>query len=281
MPDLASWWARPRAWPASWAPVFTHPQVGVAAGLAEGLFRTEDGGRTWTRVPGSAGLNFTGLATDGGHRVWAVGPSRLWQGFDGGRRFVPRAPPSRCVDPDLSFAPNGGAGLIACAQGATLRTADGGQTWTEGAVLSQGIVAPRFLDHRTVVAQVKDHTAHLWFSHDAGASWALVAAPASVRDLSVARAGSRWVLSLLDGWGGRWTMTAGGAWDAAAPAGTFAHAVGHAVAEDGRVVHTDGAAVWVDEQRVAHAAEAFGLHLTGDGAVLVFEAASTTLLEPL
>jgi photosystem II stability/assembly factor-like uncharacterized protein len=103
------------------------------------LFETEDGGRTWVRVPGigtAGGLSFV----DREHG-WVVAADGIYRTSDGGRSWTRLAP--LCGEDDgvavsfvsdsLGFGVCGGQPAAGMQMRAYYRTDDGGATWQETA----------------------------------------------------------------------------------------------------------------------------------------------------
>ncbi|MFL6233823.1 MAG: WD40/YVTN/BNR-like repeat-containing protein [Thermoanaerobaculia bacterium] len=148
--------------------------VDPAAGF---LSRTEDGGASWTRLAApEAGLTWSGPAVDpasplhvavlGGPADASV-PRRLFESFDGGRTWTPRA---GAVDATkLRFS---GTAIEAFGRRGLFATAGPGDPWTQE---DRGITA----DSRLLLAGAGDGGLYLtnpesggvWRSPDAGLTW--------------------------------------------------------------------------------------------------------------
>jgi len=264
------------------AAAFTHPQVAVATGVDGGLYRSQDGGVSWARIPGTAGVPFWDVAGLGGHTVMAVGDGVLWRSEDAGRIWSHATPPSSCSVRWVRFT--GDAGLAGCEDGEVLVSEDGGRTWAVGAELDGPIRAAVWMGTGRALALDADGH-HLRLTDDGGYSWWSEPLPAPAVELVPGADG----VTLLTS-DGR-VLTTGG-WDTThaslewrvLDAAVSRDARTHRVLPDGRVLFADGARVWVaagaERLAVARVPDPHAMVLTGDGGVLVLQAGATTRLEP-
>ncbi|MFZ5476623.1 MAG: hypothetical protein ACOZNI_07590 [Myxococcota bacterium] len=96
---------------------------GDGAGI--GLYRSTDGGRSWSVVEDFAPVDVAGLEVAGGV-VFAATGNGLWRSLDAGLSW------ERLLDGTvLSVAVVGDVGLAIAEDGKTWRTSDAGETWTE------------------------------------------------------------------------------------------------------------------------------------------------------
>ncbi|MGC8489562.1 MAG: YCF48-related protein, partial [Clostridia bacterium] len=108
---------------------FISSQIGWIASN-DGIFRTEDGGRLWTRQwplsPGPAAL--AAFTRDGyGWMTAQAAPSTLWITTDAGRTWSPSAHRFGSIAALDIWAP--GNGMVVSDQGSAWKTTNGGRTW--------------------------------------------------------------------------------------------------------------------------------------------------------
>jgi photosystem II stability/assembly factor-like uncharacterized protein len=165
------------------SPTFPEDRQVLASGYNVGLFRSEDGGRTWTDIEEADGYMVTGVAYWSSE--WAVAWSEMGVALsvDGGRTWtldwdeehsegvedVTRVVllPSTAREPERLLAADAQAG-VACSD-------DGGTTWRlcvhglEGALISSIHLSPNFAADTTLYALSLQHG--LMVSKDAGFHW--------------------------------------------------------------------------------------------------------------
>ncbi len=112
------------------SPNFAHDRTIVAATLANGIVRTNDGGRTWTNASfGLASLEVTALIWTTGTTVLAATSDGMYRSGDAGRGW-------RCVHPDEELeiesfvALPDGTILAVQASGGLLRSENDGKRWS-------------------------------------------------------------------------------------------------------------------------------------------------------
>jgi photosystem II stability/assembly factor-like uncharacterized protein len=157
----------------------------LLAGTSDGLFRSEDEGRSWRMVPNlPTPIVLTAEARDRGRQIYslAAGPDGVlylagagaqpWRSTDAGRTWSPltRLPAGGAV---LALAmASDGRRLLAGSDGAGLfRSDDGGHTWQAVADIPATYVAGLWFDPqdgRLVYARTR---AGLYRSHDGGFTW--------------------------------------------------------------------------------------------------------------
>lgn len=166
------------------SPAFARDRLVLAGAEADGLFRSDDGGTTWTAPPELAGTGVTALAfaagPEAGRHLAAATEAGVALSADGGATWRRAgAPPEPILS--LLFAPGGAdaggrevllAGLVG---GGVARSTDGGATWTPAnaglrARLLDGLfLSPAFAeDGRLFVTGLQSGP---FRSSDRGASW--------------------------------------------------------------------------------------------------------------
>lgn len=101
-----------------------HVLAAAAGQLGDGIYESQDGGRSWRRVGDALGL----LAWTASDRLFLVdGQGEVFASGDGGRTFEPRG--SIGGEPAAFLGEGGGELYVALHDGAILRSADGGATW--------------------------------------------------------------------------------------------------------------------------------------------------------
>jgi len=261
-----------------WDVAVTHPRGAGGAGVDGGLYRTTDGGTSWGRVPGTAGIPFWDVEPVGGHAVVAVGDGLFWRSEDAGGSWTQAPPPSSCRARWARLA--GPLGLVGCEDGEVLVSNDGGRSWEVGERLPAPLFPAVWLDTGRAVAS---DGAALQLTEDGGRSWRPLAPPAPVVELA---AGGDGVTLLTadgavattgdprDGW--RWVR---------GPAETVRAARAHRVLRGDVCALVGDAHLWIGApggplRAVAPARGAHGFRVMGDGGLLVLGSSRTTRLEP-
>ncbi|HEY1496748.1 MAG TPA: SBBP repeat-containing protein, partial [Candidatus Solibacter sp.] len=177
----------------SWQPLGNLPQgtpVTLAAGTSAwyaggsgGIFKSTDGGATWTLSLGGAAAALVVMDPSRESTVYAIFDGSIVKTVDAGLTWAPTGSAMRsdsmAVDPffpDHIFTLKVGTG--------SFRSFDGGQSWTQYSTRAphpedqcQSGVAPFAFDRVTPgVAYMADHC-NLFRSTDAGVSWSIVATP--------------------------------------------------------------------------------------------------------
>jgi photosystem II stability/assembly factor-like uncharacterized protein len=180
-------------WRSTVIPVGASPARDLVAGTTpdsffligwHGLFRTDDGGATWSELrPGPAAQTVTGLRVDAAlpERLVAVVGGEVWLSQDGGRSWMPRQaglPIGEVQMLALDARPAGGQTLWAAGRSQVFRTDDGGLTWRpigralpEANTEIRGIAVGGDDDARSIVLSTDRG---LFASPDNGASWRLL-----------------------------------------------------------------------------------------------------------
>lgn len=191
-----------------WGVLDTLPVAGGST--TSGVFRTSDGGKTWTELPGrpcgdiggpvavsfgATTRGWIGCLGDGGAGQNAKG---IVETVDGGLTWSIRAaayiydqkPIGTISSSDyllgLSMRPSG-VGLAWEARGATIRTSDGGRAWTEmppgqpDTVIAHGGWAATDTIWYLVMWDGNIQDTALWVTRDAGRHWASVGPVPPVR----------------------------------------------------------------------------------------------------
>lgn len=177
----------------------THAGAGFFfATISDGtLWRTADGGATWTRVTGLGGPRFEVAGDpDAAGAAWAFTSQGLFRTTDGGATWTPVPPPGFFAR-DLAAAPSSPPGarvLYAAAGLRVFRSPDGGLSWVQGGAGLLGdfvnVVAVDPLDANVVYAAVWSNTVGggqfaVWKSVDGGQTWAPTGLRGIVFDLVV------------------------------------------------------------------------------------------------
>lgn len=138
------------------------------AGLGQGVFRSTDGGRTWTLRAGTpfVGVGFYALVVDPADsaRLYAATRGGLYTSDDSGATWTQRVK-ARCWS--VSVHPAGGATeVLAACSGGLLRSTDSGATWASVALT--GIPAPVAIQGRLAVSHspVNGGVAWVWGATD-------------------------------------------------------------------------------------------------------------------
>lgn len=169
-------------WEIAWQVDVRHPTIaaefldeafGVVVGDARELYRTSDGGETWSVATDDAARSRAGLDIVDESVVWLIGAGgRVWVSTDGAQswREVSRLPYGGHVE-FASFI-DAQVGWAASAESRQLwKTADGGQTWAEVALPGElrGLVAIALRTARD--GYLLDNTGILYITGDGGQSW--------------------------------------------------------------------------------------------------------------
>jgi photosystem II stability/assembly factor-like uncharacterized protein len=180
----------------------THAGAGFFfATISDGtLWKTADGGATWTRVAGLGGPRFEVAGDpDAAGAAWALTSQGLFRTTDGGVSWtlLPALPPGFVVR-DLTAAPSSPPGArVLYATGAgprVFRSPDGGLSWIQGGAGLLGdfvnALAVDPLDANVVYAAVWSDTVGggqfaVWKSVDGGQTWAQTGLRGIVFDLVV------------------------------------------------------------------------------------------------
>ncbi len=143
-----------------------------AAGPANGVVASTDGGRSWERRTGAAGQAFFGRILTGPdddqHLVAADARSGATESTDGGRTWAPLGGP-----PSATWVSRGTATLFVSGRQGAARSADGGRTWAtlslpEGASLVEADPA----EANVLYAGVHDGSdVRVLVSRDGGLRW--------------------------------------------------------------------------------------------------------------
>lgn len=141
-----------------------------------GLYRSDDGGTTWTAAATNLPGDVMGLSAGPGGRVYAAGmQSGILRSDDGGLTFRPTgqgasgsmAVAASASDPDVVYA--GGVGVL-------FQSTDGGASWQARSTPGGGevlivAVSPADPMDVTVVSVQDDRAGHVLRSTDGGATW--------------------------------------------------------------------------------------------------------------
>ena len=194
--------------------IFRDVNTGWAAGANNTILKTNDGGKTWSRVleREEGGNTFSSIfftsATDG----WAGGNNVLLHSSDGGETWRPASPL-----PDRKSLGGGGAvGTIRLQMGQfgtsdnVYKSTDGGTTWTTISTLPRNDFDAMFVldpQHMWVIGDYGRYA----FTTDGGATWQQPAIPvkSSLRKVYFVSARVGWILP-SDHNGGPLASTDGG-----------------------------------------------------------------------
>ena len=104
----------------------------VFAGLRDGLFRSDDGGGTWTRATEDPRIKPVGVIADPGNaRVLYVTQTALYRSVDGGRTFDAFAGAPSGDDYQLLWIdPHNSKRLLAGVDQGAVVSVDGGSSWS-------------------------------------------------------------------------------------------------------------------------------------------------------
>jgi photosystem II stability/assembly factor-like uncharacterized protein len=172
----------------------------LASAPGDGLYGSQDGGRSWQRL--SLGLGPLALALSGdGRQALAVRMGgQLVASPDGGAHWQPVGVPGPWATVALSA--DAQTGLAASADGRLLRSHDGGRVWHLGPAPRgvTGLAVSR--DGRTVVAYGRGADGPLHVSRDGGRQWSAVELPRraeAVHSVALCQAGQRWLVATSEG----------------------------------------------------------------------------------
>ena len=224
--------------------------AGWAVGTAGSLFRSVDGGNTWS-VTASTAATLAGLYFLDGNNGWAVGAGQILRTTDGGLTYS-TTPTSASLN--SVYFPTNSTGIAVGNAGAVLRTTDGGATWNLLSPTSADLNAVYFVG--TTGWIVGDGV--VLKSYDSGATWASTPVPGAVLS-------GVYFLNTSSGWavGTRGTFlktTDGGTtWTRSNPVGVslssvrFADAVtGWVAGSSGTILKTiDGGSRWTEQHPVS------------------------------
>lgn len=151
-------------------PRFRDGSVIYAAVAGKGLFRSDDGGKTFDQVSKGVGPAVYGLAVTAGGRLFAAEQRGLFASDDDGRTW--RIALEESVI-GVAARPGEGDTILATGDG-IFRSTDGGATWDKVQEISEGAWpvawAPSDLERAYVVGFDRE----LYRSTDAGATWHVV-----------------------------------------------------------------------------------------------------------
>ena len=145
--------------------------LGFAAGDFGTLLRTSDGGATWTGVGTGTTTAMTHISIADDHTVVVGGGCVLLRSDDGGQTFKPLSPACTAKIVSLSF-PSPQTGYVLLADGALLRTTDGGATFTAGGAIPDSAADIFFTDSSTGFAVTRASTGGaIYRTTDGGGTW--------------------------------------------------------------------------------------------------------------
>jgi photosystem II stability/assembly factor-like uncharacterized protein len=161
-------------------------QRGVAVGELGTILRTEDGGVTWTAVDSDTRQLLTDVVMPDASTVIAGGGCVLRRSDDGGRTFtrVAFSPREKQCSPDTIAAlafPTPQSGYVFLGSGRVLRTDNGGRTFSRRASVpltvtgnSAAITEVSFADLNTGIAGLNGFDPNFFRTTDAAATWTRV-----------------------------------------------------------------------------------------------------------
>ena len=252
-----TWTAAP--WPGELRDlVLVNAQTGWAVGPNE-IYKTADGGVTWTAQISGVGWNLIGVDFVDSQNGWAVGVSgTVLRTADGGVTWTPCTP----TTPGLAAVQflDAQTGYVVNGVGPVLKTVNGGLSWTS-TQLQPGLVALSFVDTETGwVISLVDKT--IFKTSNGGTSWSATNSPAEAALVGVdfVDASTGWVVG--QGTTVLATKNAGSTW---VPQNTGASArltgvafvdsqTGWAVGEFGQIMKTaNGGATWTAQNSDTYA----------------------------
>lgn len=270
-----------------WRALYFHPLVAVGAGVEAGLFLTEDGGLTWRKIPGTAGVRFTTLARGEGGLLLAGGASQIWSGSlwagAGQQMRWRRATTPHLCDLDWLVPLSEDTALGGCEDGTLLQSSDGFERWRWIASPPSPLAAPILLKDGALVAVTRGG-GQVWRSEDSGRRWSpQVTAEGALLSAVALKADPAGLASL---------SASGLVSQARQPEGPW-RAVGEPIPGPVDLIPLQGGGALVlgrsgvhhvrddaPSRRVLSAEQPIGWTTTGDGGVLIFEAARTALWSP-
>jgi photosystem II stability/assembly factor-like uncharacterized protein len=145
-----------------------------AAIAAEGLYRSDDGGKSFELVSDDVGGNVLALAvTDAGSLLVGDTKKGLLLSADGGREWRAVIP-----SPVLGLAVNPAESTVIIAGGpGILRSSDGGETWEEVHAVSSGVGPVAWSPTHPQIGYAVGLDRRLYETHDQGRSWHSVDKP--------------------------------------------------------------------------------------------------------
>ena len=218
-----------------------------------GVFRTADGGRTWTQLASTTSADFRfvnrlAMAPGAPQTLLAATGSGIWRTTDGGATGWSRVSTGRALDVD--YDPTSASRAIAGGEGEAWWSSDGGASWTAASGLPSGAgrveLAYARSDPTKVYASVNADQGDLFRSTDGGRSYSLVNSGARYLGEQGDYANALWVdptdpTRVVVGGIDLWRSTNGGAgltrisdWSAEQAFGNSVHADQHVIAEDPR-----------------------------------------------
>jgi photosystem II stability/assembly factor-like uncharacterized protein len=242
---------------------FAGPSLGIAVGENGTILRSVDGGLTWSAAISGTALPLTAVAFAGGDRVvFAVGSDSVFRSTDDGRVWSLVSRHSVCSSETecsaysftgIAFADTS-TGVAVTFWGRSIRSTDGGATWTDAAIMDGWMKAVAFAGPGFGVAAgggcAPDPA--LETSNDAGQSWivrseGIVILCPAVWYHAIALPTTRIGFVVGSGTAVQRTVDGGATWAPTAPSGTRADlfgvafinpTTGVAVGQDGVILLT-------------------------------------------
>lgn len=231
---------------------FVDDNVGLIA--EKNIYRTTDGGTTWTKVFNSVGKEFSDIDFVDPNNAYAVGDGIVYKTVDGGVSWASVTPPEvnqMYWDADFVSATTG---FLAEGSGKIYKTTDGGATWTNpGSITSPPLVCIQFVNSNLGFAS--GGQGNIKKTTDGGSTWTTIPyVSAEVVGVRFSNASTGFafehdgkIKKTTDG-GTTWTAQTSGL-IVAVRALTLVNAeIGFAVGDNGSIISTtDGGTTWKTE----------------------------------